>query len=77
MYLLVTTTEEGESLSLVHLHLSLPLQQRHSSQLDVDVIYAFVEKVSGPLGNLVPVQTEVKPRQEIEMSNESTERSNI
>lgn len=40
-------------LSLVHLHLGFPLQKRHSSQLDVDIIDAFVEKVSGPLGNLV------------------------
>lgn len=42
-----------ELILLVHFNLSLPLQQRHSSQLDVDVIDAFVEKISRPLGNLV------------------------
>lgn len=37
----------------VHFNLSLPLQQRHSSELDVDVIDALVEEVSSPLGNLM------------------------
>lgn len=46
-----------EQLLLVHLNLSLPLQQRHSSQLDVDVIDALVEEISSPLGNLI-VNTE-------------------
>lgn len=38
---------------LVHFNLGLPLQERHSSQLDVDVIYAFVKEVSSPLGHLI------------------------
>lgn len=38
---------------LVHFDLSLPLQEWHPSQLDVDVIYAFVKEVSSPLGHLI------------------------
>lgn len=36
----------------VHLYLSLPLEQRHSSQLDVYIIDALVEEIASPLGNL-------------------------
>lgn len=38
--------------SLVHLHLCLPLQKRNAFQLNVDVIYALVEEIPGPLCHL-------------------------
>lgn len=37
---------------LVHLHLRLPLQKRHTSQAHVDVINALIEKVPCPFGHL-------------------------
>lgn len=37
---------------LIHFHPGFPLQKRHSSQVHMDVIDAFVEKVSCPLGYL-------------------------
>lgn len=49
--------------SLVHFHLCLPLQQRHSSQLDVDVVDALVEEVSGPLGDLMASRRREEARQ--------------
>ena len=37
---------------LVHLDLCLPLQQWHSSQMNVDVIDALIEEIPRPLGHL-------------------------
>lgn len=56
--ILVNTIEEDKKrgymlVLLVHFNLSLPLQERHPFQLDVDVIYAFVKEVSSPLGHLI------------------------
>lgn len=41
-----------QQILLVHFDLGLPFQEWHSSQLDVDVVDAFIEEVSSPLGNL-------------------------
>ena len=37
---------------LVHFHLRLPLQQRHASQVDVDVVDTVVEEVPSPFSHL-------------------------
>lgn len=41
-----------QQILLVHFDLGLPFQEWHSSQLNVDVVDAFIEEVSSPLGNL-------------------------
>lgn len=46
-----TALPRGAAL-LIHFHICFPLQKRHSSQVHMDVIDAFVKKVSCPFGYL-------------------------